>query len=64
MSDEEAINLSMAKVCVFSDSVLCLGRVRPFPQSNAEWETKPQWFKDSKQDRELDRIDGEAMEFE
>ena len=48
VNDKEVINLSMARVYVFSDSVLCLGKVRPFPQSNVEWETKLQWFKVSK----------------
>ena len=37
VNDEEIINLSKAKVSVISDSVLCLGKVRPFPQSNDEW---------------------------
>ena len=31
-------------VYVFSDSVLCLGKVRPFPQSNDEWRVKLEWF--------------------
>ena len=43
-NDEEIINLSKAKVYVFSDSVLCLGKVRPFPQSNDEWRAKLEWF--------------------
>ena len=37
-NDEEVINLSQAKVNVFSDSVLCLGKVRPFLDSNEEWD--------------------------
>ena len=64
MNDEEVINLSKATVYVFSDSVLCLGRVRQFPQSNDEWETKLQWCKNSMQYGELDRIEGEPMDFE
>ena len=64
VKDDEEINLSMAKVFVFSDSVLCLGKGRPFPPSNDEWETKLQWLKNSKHYRELDRIDGKPMEFE
>ena len=35
VNDEEVINLSQAKVYVFSDS-LCLGKVRQFPESNKE----------------------------
>ena len=64
VNDKEAIRISTAKVYVFSDSVLCLGKMREFPQSNVEWENKLQWFQDSKQYREFDRIDGEPTEFE
>ena len=34
VNDEEAISLSHAKVYVFSDSVLCLGKVKRNPTSN------------------------------
>ena len=33
IGDEEVISLSHAKVCVFSDSVVCLGRMNENPQS-------------------------------
>ena len=64
VNDEEVISLSHAKVCAFSDSVLCLGRMNENPQSNDAWEDKLMWFKDSSQYRTLDTIDGEPMEFE
>ena len=64
VSDEEVISLSHAKVYVFSDSVLCLGKVNQNTTSNAVWEEKLSWFKDSPQYRTLDTIDGEPMEFE
>ena len=64
VSDEEVISLSHAKVYVFSDSVLCLGKVNQNPTSNAVWEDKLTWFKSSPEYRALDRIDGESMEFE
>ena len=64
VNDEEVISLSHAKVYVFSDSVLCLGRKNENPQSNTVWEDKLTWFKDSPQYRSLDTIDGEPMEFE
>ena len=38
VNDEEVISLSHAKVCVFSDSVLCLGKVNQNRTSNAVWE--------------------------
>ena len=64
VNDEDVISLSHAKVYVFSDSVLCLGKVNQNPTSNAIWEEKLNWFKISSQYRTLDTIDGEPMEFE
>ena len=63
VNDQEVISLSHAKVFVFADSVLCLGKVNQNPTSNSVWE-KLSWFTDSPQDRTLDTIDGEPMEFE
>ena len=64
VSDEEVISLSHTKVFVFSDSVLCLGKMSENPESNSAWEEKLTWFKSSSQDRILDTIGGEPMEFE
>ena len=61
---EEVVNLSRAKVYVFSDSVLCSGKMSEKPLSNVVWEDKLTWFKSSSQDRTLDTIDGKPMEFE
>ena len=61
---EEVVSLSRAKVYVFSDSVLCLGKMSENPLSNIAWEDKLTWFKSSSEYRALDRIDGEPMEFE
>ena len=63
VNDEEDISLSHAKVYVFSDSVLCLGKVNQNPISNAAWERKLDLFKSSSQYRTVDTIDGEPMEF-
>ena len=38
--DEEVISLSHAKVYVFSDSVLCFGKINENPQSNTVWEDR------------------------
>ena len=64
VSDEEVISLSHAKVYVFSDSVLCLGKMNQNPTSNSAWEEKLSWFKSSSKYRTLDTIDGVPMEFE
>ena len=61
---EKVISLSHTKVCVFSDSMLCLGKMNENPQSNIAWEDTLTWFKSSPECRALDRIDGEPMEFE
>ena len=58
------MSLSHAKVYVFSDSVLCLGKVNQNLASNTVWEEKLSWFKDSPLYRTLDTIDGNPMEFE
>ena len=64
IGDEEVITLSHAKFYVFSDSVLCRGRVNENPASNTVWENKLTWLKSSSQYRAWDTIDGEPMEFE
>ena len=43
VSDEEIISLSHSKMYVFSDSVLCLGKVNQSPTSNIE---QLGWFKE------------------
>ena len=62
VNDEEVISLSHAKVEVFSDFVLCHGKVNRNPTSNTVWEEQLSWFTDSPQYRTLDTIDGEPME--
>ena len=64
IGDERVINLQRTKVYVFSDSVLCLGKIFENAQSNDAWEERLGWFKSSPEYRNLDRIDGEPMEFE
>ena len=64
IGDEHNINLQRTKVYVFSDSVLCLGKMNENPRSNIEWEERLEWFKRSPEYRTLDRIDGEPIEFE
>ena len=64
VGDEQVISLLHTTVYVFSDSVLCLGKVNENPQSNYAWEDRLSWFKSSSEYRTLDRIDCEPMEFE
>ena len=64
VGDEQVISLQRTKVCVFSDSVLCLVKMNENPQPNIAWEDRLTWFKSSPEYRTLDIIDGEPMEFE
>ena len=53
---EEVVSLSREKVYVFSDSVLCLGKMSENPLSNIVWEDELTWFKSSSPDRALDKV--------
>ena len=61
---DRIINLQRTKVYVFSDSVLCLGKIFKNPESNDAWEQRSGWIKSSQKYRNFDRIDGEPMKFE
>ena len=64
IGDETVINLQRAKVYVFSDSVLCLGRVHPHPMSNEAWKERIGGIVTDKSCRDYDGINGEPTEFE
>ena len=64
IGDEQVISLQRTKVYVFSDSVLCLGKIHENSQSNTSWDQRLEWFKSTPESRNLDRIDGEPMECE
>ena len=64
IGDERIINLQRTKVYVFSDSVLCLGRIHQNPESNKAWEQRIEWITSSQSYRNFDGIDGEPTEFE
>ena len=64
IGDDQVVSLSHAKVYVFSDSVVCLGKMSVNPQSNIVWEDKLTCFKSWPEYRGFDIIDGEPREFE
>ena len=64
IGDERVIILQHTKVYVFSDSVLCLGKIFENPESTGAWEQRLGWLKSSSKYRNFDRIDGEPMELE
>ena len=49
IGEERIINLQRTKVYVFSDSVMCLGKIQENPQSNNAWEQRLGWFKSSRE---------------
>ena len=64
IGDERIINLQRTKVYVFSDSVLCLGRIHQNLESNKAWEQRIGWIKSSQSYRNFDGIRREPTEFE
>ena len=64
IGDETVINLQRTKVYVFSDSVLCLGRVHQHPKSNEAWKDRIGWITTDPSYRGYDGISGEPTEFE
>ena len=64
IDDPVIINLQSTKVYVFSDSVLCLGKVLQHPESNEAWKDRVAGVRSEKSYREYDAINGESTEFE
>ena len=54
IGDEQIISLQRTNVYVFSDSVLCLGKIHENPQSNTASEKRLEWFKSTPEYRTLD----------
>ena len=64
INDTVIINLQSTKVCVFSDSVLCLGKVLQHPECNEAWKNRVAGVRAEKSYRDYDAINGESTEFE
>ena len=64
INDEIVINLQSTKVYVFSDSVLCLGKVLQHPDSKEAWKNRIAGIQSGKSYRDYDGINGEPTEFE
>ena len=64
IGDETVINLQRTKVYVFSDSVLCLGKIHQHPESNEAWKKRIEGITTDKSYRYYDGINGEPTEFE
>ena len=62
--DPVVINLQSTKVYVFSDSVLCLGKVLQHPECNEAWKNRVAGVRAEKSYRDYDAVSGETTEFE
>ena len=58
LSHDQAIKWAKAKVCVYADSVLCVGQMKDSPKPMERWRGQVEGFRDAA------GIDGEAIEFE
>ena len=58
------INLQSTKVYVFSDSVLCIGKVLQHPECNEAWKNRVAGVRAERSYRDYDAINGESTEFE
>ena len=64
INDPVIINLQSTKVYVFSDSVLCLGKVLQHPECNEAWKDRVAGVRAEKSYRDYDAVSGETTEFE
>ena len=62
--DETIINFQSTKVYVFSDFVLCLGRILQHPDSNEAWKNRIAGVHSGRNYKDFDAINGESTEFE
>ena len=64
INDAVVINLQSSKVYVFSDSVLCLGKVLQHLECNEAWKNRVAGVRAERSYRDYDAINGESTEFE
>ena len=64
INDPMIINLQSTKVYVFSDSVLCLGKVLQLPECNEAWKSRVAGIRAEKDYSDFDDVKGESAEFE
>ena len=63
INDPVVIGLQSAKVYVFSDSVLCLGKVLQHPECNEAWKDRVAGVRTEKNYSDFDDVKGESAEF-
>ena len=63
-NDSVIIFLQSTNVYVFSDSVLCLGKVLQHPESNEAWKSRVAGVRAERSYRDYEDVSGESTEFE
>ena len=61
IGDETVINLQHTKVYVFSDSVLCLGKIHQHPESNEAWKKRIEGIATDQSYRDYDGGQGDGV---
>ena len=61
---DEVIKLAKAKVYVYSDSVLCLGKMQEHSEADERWKDHTQYFQHSNEHKAYFGITGEPIEVE
>ena len=64
INDPVVISLQSAKVYVFSDSVLCLGKVLQHPECNEAWKNRVARVRAERDYSDFEDVKGESAEFE
>ena len=64
INDPVIISLQSTKVYVFSDSVLCLGKVLQHPECNEAWKSRVAGVRAERNYRDFEDVSGESTEFE
>ena len=64
IDDPVIIGLQSTKVYVFSDSVLCLGKVLQHPECNEAWKSRVAGVRAERNYRDFEIVSGESTEFE
>ena len=64
INDPVIINLQSTKVYVFSDSVLCLGKVLQHPECNEVWKNRVAGVRAERSYRDFEDVSGDCTEFE
>ena len=59
---DKSFEITNVKTYVFADAVLCQGSIRDEPIE--AWKNKMKWYLENRYLKDLNRIDGDTMEFE